>query len=73
MKLTFALLLLTLSGCQSYLALVEGLNERQVQSCLEYNGAANLGGAGIGASSGALHGITATGGANLETCVELLR
>lgn len=64
-------LALSLSGCQSYLSLIDGLNQRQVQSCLNYNGAISLG-AGVG-GSGALHGITATGGATLEDCIKLMQ
>jgi hypothetical protein len=66
------LLTLVLGGCSSYLSLIDGLNKRQVQSCLEYNGATNLG-SGFFSGSGGLHGVTATGGASLEMCTELMR
>lgn len=62
-----------ISGCAtSYMEFIETLNEREVQSCIEYNGSVNYG-TGIGGSSGSLHGITVTGGAPLELCKELLR
>lgn len=63
---------LILFGCTSYLKFIDGLNEREVQSCLEYNGAISTG-TGFGSSSGSLRGITATGGASLETCLALIK
>lgn len=70
---SFALILaVCLSGCQSYLSLIDGLNERGVESCLDYNGSARVG-SFLAGGSGALHGITVTGGATLEDCVNLLR
>lgn len=65
------ILCLALSGCQSareaYLTLIDGLQQRQVQSCLTGNfaftgGAANISGMGV----------TATGGATVETCSQVL-
>ena len=58
----------SLVGCQSYLSLIDGLNQREVQSCLEYQGMIR---AGTGAG-GHLRGITMTGGADIEVCRELL-
>lgn len=66
------LLALALTGCGThYTNLIDGLNERQVQSCLDYNGTASLG-FGPGAGQGGLHGITVTGGAPLADCKEIL-
>ena len=50
------LLTLSLSGCTGWL--VEGLEQRQVQSCVWFAGP--LGGG---------HGVTATGGVPLATCL----
>jgi hypothetical protein len=64
--------LATMSGCAGYLSLIDGLNERSVQSCWRYEGVARLG-SGIAASgSGSLQGFTATGGASIDKCKELL-
>ena len=72
--LFLAIVFLLTTGCSqgSLLRLADALNERQIKSCLEYNGAINFG-AGVGGSSGSLHGITVTGGAEFELCSQLLR
>ena len=70
MKLAAILFLcFTLLGCQGYLSLVEGLNQRELQSCIRYNGSMR-----VGAVSGghvAISGLTATGGAPIDTCYEM--
>ena len=50
----------TLSGCTGFSSLVQSLNERQVQSCLYYEG--NI------SAYVRLKGISATGGVKLEDC-----
>lgn len=59
-----------LTGCSSYLKVIEGLNERQIQSCLRYDGAVSAG--IVFGANGALRGVTATGGADIAMCPELL-
>lgn len=53
---------LWLSGCTGLASLADTLNTRQVQSCLWYQGAAG--------PYAQVTGVTATGGAKLELCVE---
>ena len=60
-------ILLTLNGCAGFASLAETLNARNVQSCIRWQGFA--GGGWPGVPQVQVHGITATGGAKLETCV----
>ena len=59
---------LFLSGCSGYLQLIDGLNHRQITSCLYYDGSIRVGGP-LSGGAGHFRGITATGGAALEHCV----
>lgn len=65
MRMIFILLsALTLcTGCTSYHSLLEGLNERQIKSCIWFTG-----NAGPWAS---LRTVSATGGADLHICLGL--
>lgn len=68
--LMLAGLVTSLSGCGGYIQFIDGLNERQIQSCLRYNGTTRVG--TLYGGEGALRGITATGGASVADCRELL-
>lgn len=57
------LLLVSVSGCQSYLTFINGLNEREIKSCIKYIGQFR---------SVTIEGLTVTGGAALELCKEIL-
>lgn len=59
------LLTLALGGCSGLASLAETMNERNFQSCLWYQGAAG--------PYAQLIGVTATGGADLRTCLETRR
>jgi hypothetical protein len=68
-KLAFALLVAaSLTGCAGYMKMVNGLNRRNVQSCLQYGGMVG----GIMTGSGTVVGVTVTGGADLELCERIL-
>lgn len=58
-------LLASLMGCNGIASLADTLNTRQMTSCLWYQGAAG--------PYAQVTGVTATGGASLETCVEAKR
>lgn len=55
--------LLALTGCMNMTSLMQALQERQVTSCLYYQGMAGI--------YGSVRGVTATGGATLEQCERL--
>ena len=57
------LLLGLLTGCASIDNLADTLNKRSVQSCISFAGTYGL---WVG-----VHGVIATGGANMEDCVAL--
>ena len=52
---------ITLTGCTGFASLVQSLNERQVQSCLYYEG--NI------SAYVRLKGVSAIGGFGLENCM----
>ena len=59
---------LFMSGCASIASLAATMNERQIQSCLKYQG---IVGGGMGATANVqLNGVTATGGASLQDCMD---
>lgn len=60
--LLLGLLTLLLSGCTSYQAMLDGLNERNVSSCLWFSG-------NVGPYAG-LRAVTATGQADLTKCMQ---
>lgn len=63
---------LSVAGCASYERFIDTLNARQVTSCVQ----ADLAVGGVlpaGGGSGAVHVYTATGGANLQDCIRVLR
>ena len=70
-RIIVLLLLLMLCGCASgsYAKFIEGLNERQITSCVRYQGSMRAGGITTGGSV-AIQGITSTGGADLKTCYD---
>ena len=57
--------LLLCCGCTGLASLANTLNERQITSCLWYQGAAG--------PYAQVTGVTATGGAKLDLCVETKR
>ena len=63
---------LLIAGCSSYERFVQTLNDRNVSSCIQGDLALH-GGYGAGSASGALRVYTATGGADLSTCLRLFR
>ena len=60
-------ILLALNGCAGLSSLAQTMNDRQIQSCIRWQGFA--GGGWPGVPQVQVHGITATGGVKLETCV----
>lgn len=58
--LLFILVVLTLSSCTSWTNFMQSLNERQIQSCLYYEGYA--------AGYVRVKGVTATGGVKFSEC-----
>ena len=60
-------LLLALQGCTGFASLAQTLNERQVQSCIRWQGFA--GGGWPGVPQMQVYGVTATGGVSLAQCV----
>ena len=61
-RISVALLMLALQGCAGgFMTLIEGLNERQVQSCIKYEGNAG--------PYLRVMGVTATGGVKLMDCL----
>ena len=61
------LLLVSMQGCSGLYSLVDALNERQVQSCIRWQGFA--GGGWPGVPQVQVYGVTATGGVTLAQCV----
>ena len=59
--------LVLLSGCTGFASLAETLNERQVQSCIRWQGFA--GGGWPGVPQVQVQGMTATGGVTLAQCI----
>lgn len=59
--------LVLLSGCAGFASLAETLNERQVQSCIRWQGFA--GGGWPGVPQVQVQGMTATGGVTLAQCI----
>lgn len=60
-------LLWGLSGCSGFASMADSLNQRQVKSCLYYEGFA--GGGWPGVPQMRVRGVTATGGVAFETCI----
>ena len=58
----------TMTGCTSFNSLVQTLNERQLASCIKWQGSMSAG-AGIGAS-GAVQAVTITGGMTMDDCLK---
>lgn len=54
------ILALALSGCSGFASMMASLNERQVTSCIFWDGHAS--------AYLSVKGVTATGGATLEAC-----
>lgn len=65
-----AVAITTITGCSGYTRFIDGLNQRQIRSCLKYDGTARIG--GLMGGYGSLEGITATGGAEMQECGDLL-
>jgi hypothetical protein len=64
----FALALcLALAGCGSYRGFIDSLNERQLTSCVEYQGTIG----NLVTGGGYIRGLSATGGAELAECHQL--
>ena len=62
------LLALTLFGCGDYAKFIKGLNDREVNSCVE--GQINV---GFPVTTGMAHIYTGTGGAKVSDCIVYLR
>ena len=62
------MLIFGISGCAGLSQLTEQLNARQLTSCIRWHGSMRAG--GIFGGQVAVEGITATGGAMLESCRE---
>lgn len=63
-SLLLAALFTLLSGCTGLASLADSLNERQVQSCIQWQGHISSLGGGV-----QVRGVTATGGVPLASCV----
>ena len=59
---------LYVTGCTSFSSLVQTLNERQLASCIKWQGSMSAG-AGMGAS-GAVQAMTVTGGMTIGDCLK---
>ena len=68
----FLLLLcgLFLAGCQSYASFIEGMETREINSCIE--GSITVGNI-VAGGSGLLHVYTATGGQEVGECIRYFR
>lgn len=66
---TLAVLMLTAlcAGCTSLQSLITVLEQRQVSSCIYYEGYVH--GVVIGQGIGNVRGVVATGGATIDVCV----
>lgn len=62
--------LLLLSGCSGYAQFINGLNERQLNSCIE--GTVNVGGM-FSSASGMIHVYSATGGQHVSECIRYFK
>jgi hypothetical protein len=69
MKIFLLVTTLFLTSCSGYLQMVDGLNQRNVSSCFAYNGMA---GSMFTGARGMVMGVTATGGADIESCSTIL-
>ena len=62
------LLALTLSSCTGYESFVKGLNDRELNSCIE--GQINM---GFPVTTGMVHVYSATGGTKVGDCIQHFR
>lgn len=72
MRLLTGLLILSLlfSACSGYRQFIDSLNERKLQSCIQFDGSIRASGSLFASGHVALEGVTATGGATMEQCLE---
>lgn len=54
---------LLLGGCANFTQFTQALNERELTSCIKYQGSMRVAGGHV-----AISGVTATGGAKIQDC-----
>lgn len=60
------LLVLALPSCANFAQFTDALNNREITSCIAYQGSMRIG--TLGGGHVAISGVTATGGASLRDC-----